>query len=159
MVNLTINDKTLKVAEGTNVLEAAKTAGIKIPTMCHDADLTPYGACRLCLVEVQRNGRKMITTSCNCPVEEGMQIRTDTPEVAQNRKVMADLMLSRCPEVPAVKRMANVFGPLFPRQAGLRCGVALAMDVFQFQRDAELLRQRAGDLDGLIKAALLQPLC
>lgn len=58
----------------------------------------------------------------------------------------------------AFKRMADVFCTLFPRQGGLRCGVALAADVFELQRDAQLPRQRAGNLDGLIKAALLQSL-
>ncbi len=110
MVNLTINDKKLKVAEGTTVLDAAKQAGIKIPTMCHDPELTPYGACRLCLVEIQRGGRSTVTTSCNCVAEEGMQVQTDTPVVVQNRRYMADLLLSRCPEVPAVQRMAASLG-------------------------------------------------
>lgn len=110
MVNLTINEKKVKVAEGATVLQAAQEAGVHIPTLCHHPELTPYGACRLCLVEASRNGRTSLTTSCNCPVEEGMVIQTDTPEVAQTRKVMADLLLSRCPEVPAVQRMAASLG-------------------------------------------------
>jgi polyferredoxin len=117
MVNLTINSEKLKVAEGKTVLEAAKQAGVYIPSMCYDPDLTPYGACRLCQVEVRRNGHSMVTTACNCPVEEGMVINTDTPDVIATRKVMADLMLSRCPGVPAVQRMAaslSVEKPSFP---------------------------------------------
>jgi polyferredoxin len=110
MLNLTINAEKITVAEGTTVLEAAKKAGVYIPTLCHDPDLTPYGACRLCLVEVSRNGRSTITTSCNCPVEEGMTIQTDTSAVVQTRRFMADLMLSRCPEVPAIQRMAASLG-------------------------------------------------
>ena len=110
MVNLTINEKKLEVADGMTVLEAAKQAGIEIPTMCHSPELTPYGACRLCLVEVNRNGRSAVTTSCNCIAEEGMRIQTDTPAVVQDRRVMADLILSRCPEVPAVQRMAISLG-------------------------------------------------
>lgn len=117
MVNLTINEEKIKVAEGTTVLEAAKQAGVHIPTLCHHAELTPYGACRLCLVEVKRNGRSSVTTSCNCTVEEGMLIQTDTPSVVQTRRIMADFMLSRCPEVPAVQRVAASLGvekPSFP---------------------------------------------
>ena len=57
MISLVINDKELKVEEGTTVLEAALAAGIKIPTLCYHKELTPYGACRLCLVEVVAGGR------------------------------------------------------------------------------------------------------
>jgi polyferredoxin len=117
MVNLTINGKTIQASEGTTVLEAAKQAGVHIPTLCHHPDLTPYGACRLCLVEIRRNGRSGVTTSCNCAVEEGMVIQTDTPTVVQTRKVMADFILSRCPEVPALRTLAGSLGverPSFP---------------------------------------------
>ncbi len=119
MVNLTINEKTISVPEGTTVLEAAQKAGVYIPTLCHRPELTPYGACRLCLVEISRNGngRKTVTTSCNMIAEEGMSIATDTPEVVSTRKLMADLILSRCPEVPAIQRLAASLGvdkPSFP---------------------------------------------
>lgn len=117
MVNLTINAEKIKVAEGTTVLEAARQAGVHIPTLCHHPDLSPYGACRLCLVEVGRNGRSSVTTSCNCPVEEGLVVQTDTPAVVQTRRVMANLILSRCPDVPAIKRIAASVGvekPSFP---------------------------------------------
>lgn len=117
MVNLTINGEQIKVAEGTTVLEAAQQAGVYIPTLCHHPDLTPYSACRLCLVEVGRNGRSTITASCSCAAEEGMVIQTDTPEVKETRRVMADFLLSRCPGVPAIQRMAASLGvekPSFP---------------------------------------------
>lgn len=121
MVNLTINDEKIQVAAGTTVLEAAKQAGVKIPTMCHSPELSPYGACRLCLVEVSRNGngRSAITTSCNCVAEEGMRIQTETPAVIKDRRIMADLLLSRCPEVPSVQRVAASLGvtkPSFPTE-------------------------------------------
>ena len=117
MINLTINGEQIKVAEGTTVLEAARQAGVHIPTLCNHEDVSPYGACRLCLVEIRRNGYGSVTTSCTSPAEEGMQVITDTPEIHQTRKVMADFILSRCPEVPAIKRMAASFGvekPSFP---------------------------------------------
>lgn len=117
MVNLTINEEKIKAAEGATALEAAKQAGVHIPTLCHHPELTPYGACRLCLVEVTRNGRSSVTTSCNCTVEEGMHIQTDSPSVVQARRIMADFLLSRCPEVPAVQRVAASLGvekPSFP---------------------------------------------
>lgn len=134
MVNLTINNEKIKVAEGTTVLEAATQAGVHIPTLCHHPELTPYGACRLCLVEISRsgNGRSSITTSCNCPVEEGMLIQTDTPTVVQTRRLMADLILSRCPEVPALQTLAASLGvtqPSFPtdhpKEDCILCGLCV----------------------------------
>jgi len=119
MVNLTINDAKLQVNEGTTVLEAARQAGVEIPTLCHHPDLTPYSACRLCLVEISKNGRSWVTTACNCEVEDGMVIQTDTPVVIKTRAAMVDLILSRCPEVPAIQRIAASLGvekPSFPAE-------------------------------------------
>ncbi|HSB65956.1 MAG TPA: 4Fe-4S binding protein [Anaerolineales bacterium] len=132
MLNLTINNEIIKVTEGSTVLEAAKQAGIYIPTLCHHPELTPYGACRLCLVEIIRNGRSTVTTSCNCAVEDGMLIETDSPSVVRTRRVMADFLLSRCPEVPAIKRMASSLGvekPSYPadnpKEDCILCGMCV----------------------------------
>jgi polyferredoxin/ferredoxin len=119
MINITINDEKVQVAKDSTVLEAAQQAGVHIPTLCHHADLTPYGACRMCLVEIGNNGRSTVTTSCSCPVEEGQMVQTDSPIVVQTRKLMADLILSRCPDVPAIQRMAASVGveePTFPAE-------------------------------------------
>ncbi len=132
MVNLTINGEKYTVSENSTVLEAAQQAGISIPTLCSHKDLSPYGACRLCLVEVRRNGRSVITTSCNTPVEEGMAVITETEEVLATRKTMAELMVSRCPEVPAIQRMALSLGvtePAFstenPKEDCILCGMCV----------------------------------
>jgi len=117
MLNLTINDQKINVPEGTTILKAAQQNGVYIPTLCNHPDLSPYGACRLCLVEISRNGSSFVTTSCNYPVEDGMVVHTDTPTVVQTRQVMANFILSRCPEVPALQRMATSLGvekPSFP---------------------------------------------
>ena len=74
MVNLTINGKQLDVQEGTTLLDAAKSQGINIPTLCHHPELEPYGGCRLCSVQVSRNGRASVTTACNTKVEEGLVV-------------------------------------------------------------------------------------
>jgi polyferredoxin/ferredoxin len=115
MVELTINGEKIQVVEGTTVLDAATQAGVDIPTLCHHSELTPYGACRMCVMEVGRNGRSTVTTSCTCAVEEGMEIKTDSPRVWQTRRMMADLLLSRCPQVPAIQRMAASVGVQEPR--------------------------------------------
>ena len=110
MINLTINGNNYEVVEGKTILEVARENDIYIPTLCHHKDLTPYGACRLCLVETKNNGRSSIVTSCNTQVTSGMVIETDSADVTQTRKVMANFILSRCPEVPAIKRMAASLG-------------------------------------------------
>lgn len=74
------------------MLEAAQMAGITIPTLCHHKDLTPYGGCRLCIVEVQ--GARLPAASCTMPVSEGMVVQTETPRLAQARKTVLELLLS-----------------------------------------------------------------
>uniref|UniRef100_A0A7C3ZCT2 4Fe-4S dicluster domain-containing protein n=1 Tax=Desulfobacca acetoxidans TaxID=60893 RepID=A0A7C3ZCT2_9BACT len=110
MVKLTINDKPIEVPEGTTVLEAARQLGINIPTLCHQEGLKPYGGCRLCLVEVTAGTRTQLTASCTYPVAEGLVVQTDTEDVREGRKLVMDLLLSRCPGVPALQEMARQVG-------------------------------------------------
>ena len=91
-VNLKIDDKEVCVPEGTTILEAAKTVGIDIPTLCFLKDINEIGDCRMCIVEVE--GRRGFATSCIQKVEEGMIVRTHSPEVIEARKVVLDLILS-----------------------------------------------------------------
>ena len=92
MTKLTINNKPVDVAEGTTVLNAARSAGIEIPTLCEHPHLTPYGGCRLCLVEVE--GARTLQPSCTLPASEGMIIRTDTDKVLAARKFVLTLIFS-----------------------------------------------------------------
>ena len=91
-VNLKIDDKEVCVPEGTTILEAAKTVGIDIPTLCFLKDINEIGDCRMCIVAVE--GRRGFATSCIQKVEEGMIVRTHSPEVIEARKVVLDLILS-----------------------------------------------------------------
>ncbi len=91
-INLKIDDKEVCVPEGTTILEAAKTVGIDIPTLCFLKDINEIGDCRMCIVEVE--GRRGFATSCIQKVEEGMIVRTHSPEVIEARKVVLDLILS-----------------------------------------------------------------
>lgn len=91
-INLRIDDKEVCVPEGTTILEAAKTVGIDIPTLCFLKDINEIGDCRMCIVEVE--GRRGFATSCIQKVEEGMVVRTHSPEVIEARKVILDLILS-----------------------------------------------------------------
>ena len=99
MVNLTIDGKNISVAEGSTILEAAKSAGINIPTLCYFKGLNDVGACRVCVVEVE--GLQKLPAACNTPVTEGMVIHTNSKKVRDARKVNVQLILSehdcRCP--------------------------------------------------------------
>ena len=92
MINLTIDDQKVTVPEGTTILQAAKQAGIDIPTLCFLKDINEVGDCRMCIVEVE--GRKGFATSCIQKVEEGMIVHTHTPNVLEARHVILDLIIS-----------------------------------------------------------------
>lgn len=92
MVNVTINDKMIEVPEGTTVLQAARGAGINIPTLCDHPELTPYGGCRLCLVDVE--GMRTLQPSCTFPVNPNMVVHTNTPKVVEARKFVLTLIFS-----------------------------------------------------------------
>ena len=92
MVNLIIDNKPVKVEEGTTILEAARLNGIDIPTLCFLKDINEVGDCRMCIVEVE--GRKGFATSCIQTVEEGMIVKTHSPEILEARKTILDLILS-----------------------------------------------------------------
>ena len=92
MVNLTINGLPVSVSAGTTVLEAARSAGIKIPSLCFLKDANEIGACRICVVEVK--GAKSLVASCVYPVSEGMEVFTNTEKVRKSRQLTLELILS-----------------------------------------------------------------
>ena len=92
MVNITIDGKKIEVAEGTTVLEASRQADVFIPTLCDHPELTPYGGCRLCLVEVE--GARTLQPSCTLPVSNNMVVHTDTDRVREARKFVLTLIFS-----------------------------------------------------------------
>lgn len=96
MVNLTIDDKQVTAPKNATIYDAAKLNGIKIPILCHDKKLKPFGACRMCLVEVeQMKGRQI--PACTTPITEGMIIRTSTPDIVKARKMVLELLLLNHP--------------------------------------------------------------
>ena len=95
-ITLTINGKKAICPPGTSILQAAEQEGIKIPSLCHHPDLQPFGACRLCLVEDEKNGRVM--ASCVTPAAPNMAIRTDSPRVKKHRTNIVRLMMAEHPE-------------------------------------------------------------
>lgn len=92
MVNIKINGVDYSVPEGSTILEAARTAGIKIPTLCYLKDINAIGACRICVVEVK--GARSLVAACVYPVNEGIEIFTNTPKVLESRKTTLELIVS-----------------------------------------------------------------
>lgn len=95
MVNITIDGQEVQVAEGSTVLEAAQLAGIHIPTLCYLKDINKIGACRVCLVEIEKT--RGLQPSCIYPVSEGMKVKTNTPLIREARKAVVELILSNHP--------------------------------------------------------------
>ncbi|MBM2825612.1 MAG: BzdV protein [Dehalococcoidales bacterium] len=96
-IKLTIDDKEVEVRQGATVLEAAQAAGIYIPTLCYHPSLTPYGACRLCIVEIEK--MRGLPTSCTTPAADGMVVKTKTPQLQQFREGVLELMLTEHPHI------------------------------------------------------------
>ena len=92
LINLTIDNQKVQVKKGTTILQAAKQAGIDIPTLCYLKDINEVGECRMCIVEIE--GRRGFATSCIQKAEEGMIVHTNTPEVLEARRVVLDLIIS-----------------------------------------------------------------
>lgn len=109
-VSLTINNQKVATEEGTSILEAARSAGIDIPTLCYHEKLAPRGACRLCLVEITKGPRKRLVTSCVYLAEEGLKVETEAKSVVRIRKMLLELMLASSPGVKAIQDYARRYG-------------------------------------------------
>jgi len=94
-VKITIDGSLIEVAEKATVLEAIWQAGIYVPTLCHDPDLKPHGACRLCIVQIE--GMRGLPTACTTPVQAGMVVRTETDEIHEIRRTIVELAIAGHP--------------------------------------------------------------
>jgi NADH dehydrogenase/NADH:ubiquinone oxidoreductase subunit G len=110
MVQIAINGLPLSVDEGTTVLEAAQFLGFPIPTLCHMEGLRPYGACRLCLVEIGQGPKARLVSSCTYPVEEGLVVRTASSRVIRARRMVIELLLASCPQSKVIQDLASAHG-------------------------------------------------
>ncbi|MGB7620824.1 MAG: 2Fe-2S iron-sulfur cluster-binding protein [Terriglobia bacterium] len=109
MIELSINGLKLSVEKGTTLLEAARFLGFPIPTLCHMDGLTPYGACRLCVVEIGENSKARLVTSCTYPAEEGLKVRTASSRVMRARKMILELLLASCPQSKTIQDLAAAY--------------------------------------------------
>jgi len=109
VVTLTIDNREVKAEEGMTVLEAARSAGIDIPTLCHHEKLKPYTACRICMVEIEAKGRINLDTACSHPVEENLVVRTRSEKIDKIRKMLLELMLAHAPDSPTLQNLAQEY--------------------------------------------------
>jgi bidirectional [NiFe] hydrogenase diaphorase subunit len=109
-VNITVDGKSLRVEHRSPILAAIRSLGINVPTLCHMDGMEPYAVCRLCIVEVTQGGRTRLVTSCNFPAEEGLEVVTGSERVQRHRRMMAELLLARCPDVERVRKLAASLG-------------------------------------------------
>ena len=107
MISLKMNGIPVSVEAGTTLLEAAKFLGIPIPTLCHVDGLTPYGACRMCVVEVGEGAKARLVSSCTYPAEDGLSVRTSSARVVRARKMILELMLASCPDSKIIQDLAS----------------------------------------------------
>jgi NADH dehydrogenase/NADH:ubiquinone oxidoreductase subunit G len=125
-----IDGKEVKARERMTVLEAAQSAGISIPTLCHHEKLEPFGGCRLCIVEVQVGGWSKRVVSCIYPVEENLIVRTRSEKIDKIRKMILELLLAHAPDAPVLKDLAQEYGAdkdRFEKEASfcIHCGLCV----------------------------------
>jgi len=108
-ITVEINGTIVKTERDKTILQTARKAGIDIPALCSNRYLEPYGGCRLCTVEIERNGRTRFVASCAYPVEEGLVVRTNTERIRKIRRMLLELILPISPTGP-VKALAEEYG-------------------------------------------------
>ena len=109
-VKFTINGVGVEAEAGASVLDVARRYGFEVPSLCHHEAVTAYGACRVCLVEITKGGRKKLTTCCNYEALEGISVVTDTPEIRRHRAMVLELILAEAPDAEAVRKLAAAHG-------------------------------------------------
>jgi NADH dehydrogenase/NADH:ubiquinone oxidoreductase subunit G len=134
IVHLTVDDKEIAVSSGKTILEAVERApGIgNIPALCHHPAVKPYGACRICTVEVSEDGgsKFKFVAACLYPAKEGLIVKTQTDKIKKLRKGIIELLLARCPNVKRIQELADEYGVEKPRfvlgdQDCILCGLCV----------------------------------
>jgi len=144
MPKLRINGIEVEVETGTTVLEAARFLGLPIPTLCHNDGLTPYGACRLCVVEVGNsngNGRTKLLSACTLQAEEGMVVHTHSSRVERAHKLLLELYVATCPQSKTIQDLASRYGVRQMRlesrdESCIQCGLCVRMCAQQMMAGA-----------------------
>ena len=147
MIMLTINGIPVKVEPGTTLLEAARYLGIQIPTLCHMDSLTPYGACRLCIVEIGVAPASKLVSSCTYPAQEGLRVRTGSARVMRARRMILELLLASCPQSKVIQDLAAAYEVRTQRfrqehETCILCGLCVRMCAEQMMAKAIGFRGR-----------------
>ncbi len=129
LIRVTIDGQEALVETDTTILQAAADQGIEIPTLCHHPALEPYGACRLCTVELvfrddEGNSWSRLVTACNYPIRRELEILTASDKVLRGRKMIVELLWSRCPDAQVFQDLAAKYGieqPRFEPREGELC--------------------------------------
>jgi bidirectional [NiFe] hydrogenase diaphorase subunit len=109
-IGIAIDGRAVSARKGETVLDAARAAGIEIPTLCHHRKLLPYGGCRLCLVELRQGSRSQLVASCGYPAREGLEVLTESPRVVRARKLVLEVLLSLMRGSDEIRRLAARYG-------------------------------------------------
>jgi len=109
MITLKINGLPVTIEEGTTILEAAQFLGFPIPTLCHVDGLSPYGACRICVVEIGEGAKAKLVSSCTYPAEDGLHVRTSSVRVIRARRMILELLLATCPQSKVIQDLASAY--------------------------------------------------
>ena len=138
-VKFTINGVKVEAEEGANVLDTARRYGFDVPSLCHHEAVEAYGACRVCLVQIAKGGRKKLTTCCNYEVQNDIDVVTDSPEIHRHRAMVLELILAQAPDRLEIQDLAAEYGVMGSR----------------FVRDTDAERER----DGCILCGLCVRVC
>lgn len=109
-IHLQIDGREVEAEEGMTILDVARSVGIDIPTLCHHKDLDPYGACRICVVEVEAGGRKGLVAACVRPVEQNMGVITRSEQIDNIRKILVEQFLAHAPDSEVLLKLAQEYG-------------------------------------------------
>jgi bidirectional [NiFe] hydrogenase diaphorase subunit len=142
-----MNGLEVKAEEGWTLLETAKFYGLEIPTLCYHEGLTPFGGCRLCVVEIGEGLRSKLVSACTYPAEEGLIVRTDSKRVWAARRMMIELMLAMAPGSKVLQDLASQFGVTRVRFASrneecILCGLCTRICAEQMDARAIGFQQR-----------------
>ena len=130
MTRFKLDDQYVEAEEGWTILDTARYYGVDIPTLCFMEGLSPYSACRLCIVEVIRGDHSQLAASCSYPVHDGIEVKTDSERVIKSRSVIIELMLAETPNSKTLQCLASKYGVEKVRFKGedrhcIRCGLCV----------------------------------
>lgn len=130
LIRIEIDGKQVETQQGSTVLTAARDHGFQVPTLCFHEALKPFGACRLCMVEIDAGSGWQLAASCAYPCTDGLRIRIQSEPITRSRRTTIELLMASAPEVPVVRQLADSLGvstPRFSMQADdcILCGLCV----------------------------------